>query len=180
MDMKDLEDVAHRYKKATDALDLVRTEMQGTAVALLQQDGVKQADVARVTGWSREHLRRLKEKAEMEALRRRVEELSTAKEPSPAAAAPRQRVTETLPDDPAPEPSEHVGVSPEVAALSYDEAQDLFRDAETRNIQWAFKMRRTLGTVPPGRRPYLGVQAGVDEGLITLPERPVSGEETNG
>lgn len=170
MDMKDLEDVAHRYKKATDALDVVRTEMQGTAVALLQQDGVKQADVARVTGWSREHLRRLKEKAEMEALRRRVEELSTAKEPSPAAAAPRQQVTETLPDDPAPEPPEHLGISPEIAALTYDEARTLFVETETKQMQWGITQRRHLARVPSEWRFHAGVQAGVAAGHIDLPE----------
>lgn len=176
--MSDLEDVAQRYKHATDVLDTVRTEMQETAVALLQQDGVKQADVARVTGWSREHLRRLKEKAELEALRRRVDELSATKKPSPAAATPRQQVTESLPEE--VEPLGRLGISPEVATLSYEQARDLFKDAETRHVQWAFRMRRTLGTVPTGQRFYAGVQAGVDEGLIDLPERPVSSEETSG
>lgn len=192
MDTANLEAAARRYRDTEAALDAARTNLQAEAVTFLQQHDERgsQATAARITGWSREHIRNLWKKAEegaersrreaeVEALRRKVEELSTAKEPSPAAA-PRYQATETLPDDPTPEPPEHVGVSPEVAVLSYDEAQDLFRDAETRNIQWAFRMRRTLGTVPPGRRPYLGVQAGVDEGLITLPERPVSGEETNG
>lgn len=96
--------------------------------------------------------------------------------PPPVAAPPRQEVTATL-----PEPPENAGVSPEVAALPYEQARDLFKDAETRHIQWAFRMRRTLGTVPPERRAHLGVQAGVDEGLIQLPgDRPASGEETSG
>lgn len=95
----------------------------------------------------------------------------TAASPSPVAATPRQEVTAVAADSP-----EDPGISPEVAALSYEQARDLFKDAETRNIQWAFRMRRTLGTVPPGRRPYLGVQAGVDEGLIDLPKDPESGE----
>lgn len=177
MDMKDLEDVAHRYKKATDALDVVRTEMQGTAVALLQQDGVKQADVARVTGWSREHLRRLKEKAELEALRRRVDELSTTKKPSPAVDAPRQQVTETLPEGPAAEPPEHLGISPEVAALSYEEARTLFVEAETKHMQWGITQRRHVARVPSAWRFHAGVQAGVTAGHIELSERPVSSQE---
>ncbi len=116
MDMTDLEDVAHRYKQATDALDTVRAEMQTTAVTLLQQDGVKQADVARVTGWSREHLRRLRDKAdeaaerarreaEVEALRRKVEELSATGEPQPAAVAPRVQASAVVPSEPLPEVS---------------------------------------------------------------------------
>lgn len=126
MDMTDLEDVARRYGEATNALDAVRTEMQTMAVALLQQPGTKQADIARITGWSREHLRRLRDKAEaeaekarhdaeMEALRRKVEELSAAaqlpagksatKDPSRTATPTRSQVTQAIPV-PAPSATE--------------------------------------------------------------------------
>jgi hypothetical protein len=171
MDMKDLEDVAHRYKKATDALDVVRTEMQGTAVALLQQDGVKQADVARVTGWSREHLRRLKEKAEMEALRRRVEELSTAKEPSPAAATPRQQVTETLPK---PVPS----ISPKVLALPLERVVWLVDKAETVSPEWVEEIRQEYPHLQGPDLDYLIVDLGHQKGfkIPELDEPTTTGE----
>jgi len=176
MDMTDLEDVAHRYKKATDALDAVRTEMQTTAVALLQQDGVKQADVARVTGWSREHLRRLKEKAEMEALRRRVEELSTTKKPRPAAAAaPRQQVTqavsqhlETVPDS---------VLSPSVAAMSEARVKELAEAAEARHPEWIEQIRQAHPTADELRVYYLIVEAGVRMGFRPR-ELDVQNEET--
>lgn len=159
--MSDLEDVAQRYKSATDVLDAVRTEMQETAVALLQQDGVKQADVARVTGWSREHLRRLKEKAELESLRRKVDELSATKKPSPAVATPRQQVTETLPK---PEPIDLTGISPEVAALSLERVRELAASAEVRQPQWVAEIREEYPDANELRLCYLIVDAGFRQG----------------
>jgi hypothetical protein len=178
MDMTDLEDVAHRYKQATDALDTVRTEMQTTAVTLLQQDGVKQADVARITGWSREHLRRLKEKAELEALRRRVDELSTAKKPSPAAA-PRQQVTQTLRK---PVPS----ISPKVLALPLDRVMWLVDKAETTSPEWVEGIRQEYPHLQGPDLDYLIVDLGhqkgfkipeLDEPSATDEESPMSSEE---
>jgi hypothetical protein len=183
MDTANLEHAARRYRDAEAALDTARTSLQTEAIAFLQQHASErgaQTTAANITGWSREHLRGLRKKAEeeaergrreaeVEALRRKVAELST---PAPAKKAP-----------PAPqqeEPSDPFNVSPEVAALSYEQARDLFKDAEVRHVKWAFRMRRTLGTVPPERRPHLGVQYGVDEGLIDLPDRPVSSEEKTG
>lgn len=154
-EMSDLEDVAQRYKRATDALDTVRTEMQETAVALLQRDGVKQADVARVTGWSREHLRRLKEKAELEALRRRVDELSTTKKPSPAVAAPRQQVTQVVPGLP-----DLTGIFPEVAALPYGRIKELAETAEARQPKWVEEIRREYPDADERRLNYLIVNVG--------------------
>lgn len=175
MDMKDLEDVAHRYKKATDALDLVRTEMQGTAVALLQQDGVKQADVARVTGWSREHLRRLKEKAELEALRRKVDELSATKKPSPAVDAPRRQVTQTLRK---PVPS----ISPKVLALPIDRVMWLVDKAETTSPEWVEGIRQEYPHLQGPDLDYLIVDLGHQKGfkIPELDEPTTTGEAADG
>ena len=159
--MSDLEEVAHRYKGATEALDAVRSEMQTTAVELLRQEGVKQADVARITGWSREHLRRLKEKAELEALRRKVDELSATKKPSPAVAAPRQQVTETLPK---PEPIDLTGISPEVAALSMERVRSLAASAEARQPQWVAEIREEYPDANELRLCYLIVDTGFRQG----------------
>jgi hypothetical protein len=107
----DLEAVVRRYNEASEALEAARADLQTAAVAALQ-GGAKQADIARATGWSREHLRRLREKAEaeaqkaeMEALRKKVEELSApagapAKEARPAVTAPRRQITQTVPAPP--------------------------------------------------------------------------------
>lgn len=59
----DLTAAARRYRKAEAALDTARTELQQAALAALA-DGIKQAEVSRITGWTREHLRQLKRKAE--------------------------------------------------------------------------------------------------------------------
>jgi len=185
-EMSDLEDVAQRYKRATDALDTVRAEMQETAVVLLQRDGVKQADVARVTGWSREHLRRLKEKAELEALRQQVEELSAGKKPHPATATPRQQVTQALPK---PEPIDLTGISPEVAALSMERVRNLAATAEARQPQWVAEIREEYPDANELRLCYLIVDVGFRQGRkppeladppAGEPVRPVSSEEESG
>ncbi|WP_119580462.1 type II toxin-antitoxin system Phd/YefM family antitoxin [Streptomyces europaeiscabiei] len=95
--------------------------------------------------------------------------------PSPVTAAPRQEVTALVPE-PA-EPPEHLGISPEVAALTYDEARTLFVEAEMKQMQWGITQRRHLARVPSEWRFHAGVQAGATAGHIDL---PVSGEETNG
>ena len=182
MDMTDLEDVAHRYKQATAALDTVRAEMQTTAVTLLQQPDIKQADVARVTGWSREHLRRLREKAELEALRRRVDELSTAKKSRPAAA-PRQQVTQTLRR---PVPS----ISPKVLALPLDRIAWLVDKAETTSPEWVEGIRQEYPHLQGPDLDYLIVDLGHQKGFkipeldepsaadeATDEERPTTDEE---
>lgn len=94
-----------------------------------------------------------------------------AASPSPVTAAPRQEVTAVV-----PEPPEHLGISPEVAALTYDEARTLFVEAETKQMQWGITQRRHLARVPSEWRFHAGVQAGVTAGHIDLPK---SSEENN-
>jgi hypothetical protein len=162
MDMTDLEDVAHRYKQATAALDTVRAEMQTTAVTLLQQDGVKQADVARITGWSREHLRRLKEKAELEALRQQVAEMGAAKKSRPAAS-PRTQVTQTVPEHVETVPDSVI--SPPVAAMSGERVKELAESAGARHPEWIEQIRQAHPTADELRLHYLIVEAGVRMGF---------------
>lgn len=177
-EMSDLEDVARRYKSAANALDAVRTEMQTTAVDLLRQEGVKQADVARITGWSREYLRRLKEKAELEALRQQVEKLSAGKKPSPAVAAPRQQVTQVLPK-PAP------GISAEVRRLPLDRVSWLANKAEELGLEWVAEIRREYPHLQGPDLDYVIVDTGHQKGL-RIPELDdpgegaASSEETSG
>lgn len=59
----DLTAAARRYRKAETALDTARVELQQAALAALDT-GTKQAEVSRITGWTREHLRQLKKKAD--------------------------------------------------------------------------------------------------------------------
>ncbi|WP_406444520.1 hypothetical protein OHB14_36650 [Streptomyces sp. NBC_01613] len=61
MDTAKLELAAQRYREAEAALDSARAELQAEALAFLQQTEERgaQATVVRVTGWTREHVRRM-------------------------------------------------------------------------------------------------------------------------
>jgi hypothetical protein len=65
MDTEALDRAAQRYRDAEETLEDARTELQTEAVRALQA-GVKQVEVVHKTGWTREYLRRLKQKAEAE------------------------------------------------------------------------------------------------------------------
>lgn len=66
MDTAKLELAAQRYREAEEALDAARTDLQAEAVATLRQTEERgaQAAVARITGWTREYVRKLKIKAD--------------------------------------------------------------------------------------------------------------------
>jgi hypothetical protein len=61
MDTAKLELAAQRYREAEAALDAARTDLQAEALSFLQQTEERgaQATVVRVTGWTREYVRRL-------------------------------------------------------------------------------------------------------------------------
>lgn len=61
-----LDRAAQRYRDAEEALEDARADLQTEAVRALQA-GVKQVEVVHRTGWTREYLRRLKQKADAEA-----------------------------------------------------------------------------------------------------------------
>ena len=63
MDTAALDRAAQRYRDAEEAFDDARRELQAEAVRALKA-GAKQVDVVHKTGWTREYLRRLKQKAE--------------------------------------------------------------------------------------------------------------------
>jgi hypothetical protein len=167
----DLEAVVRRYNEASEALEAARADLQTAAVAALQ-GGAKQADIARATGWSREHLRRLREKAEaeaqkteMEALRKKVEELSAPasappKETRPAVAAPRQQVTQAVPEPP----------EDDRPVLTDNEARDLVATARRRgNDDQRQRLHRTsIAAEAKGTDPDLDViEAAFEMGLLT-------------
>lgn len=61
MDTAKLELAAQRYREAIDALDAARVDLQAEAVAAMRQEGKRgdQAEVAKITGWTREQIRLL-------------------------------------------------------------------------------------------------------------------------
>lgn len=177
MDTSRLEQAARRYRDAEAALDSARADLQTEAVDFLRSTDERgvQAAVVRITGWSREHLRRLKEKAEMEALRRKVEELSTSKKPSPAATAPRQQVTQTL-RKPVP------AISPKVLALPLDRIAWLVDKAETASPEWVEGIRQEYPHLQGPDLDYLIVDLGHQKGfkIPELDEPTTTGEESTG
>lgn len=66
MDTAKLELAAQRYREAIDALDAARADLQAEAVAAMRQEGKRgdQAEVAKLTGWTREQIRLLMKAAE--------------------------------------------------------------------------------------------------------------------
>lgn len=183
---------AARYKRDEAKAKQSRQGLTELVLEALRQPDAAPTDIARRAEWTAAYVRKLARdngvhadpsyKARTETARARLlaaaslEAAVKTKESRPAAATQRRQA----PEPAAAQSPAHSGVSPEVASLSYEQARDLFKDAQTRHVQWAFRMRRTLGAVPTGQRFYAGVQAGVDEGLIDLPQRPAASEETSG
>lgn len=75
MDTAKLELAAQRYREATAALKVARADLQAEAVSAMQQDPKRgdQVEVARITGWTREQIRLLVNKAEEERRERESE-----------------------------------------------------------------------------------------------------------
>ncbi|SCE40477.1 hypothetical protein GA0115252_146436 [Streptomyces sp. DfronAA-171] len=69
MDTTNLELAAQRYRDAEAALDAARKDLQAEALAALGQTDERgaQATVARITGWSREYIRKLVKKADSDS-----------------------------------------------------------------------------------------------------------------
>lgn len=61
MDTAKLELAAQRYRDAHEALDAARADLQSEVVAVLSSTDARgaQAQVARITGWTREQIRLL-------------------------------------------------------------------------------------------------------------------------
>lgn len=66
MDTHALELAAQRYRDAEAALDAARVDLQAQAIALREhrEERGAQAQVARITGWTREYVRKLWNRAD--------------------------------------------------------------------------------------------------------------------
>lgn len=103
---------------------------------------------------------------------------------SPAAATPREQVTQSLPK---PEPIDLTGISPEVAGLSLERVRSLAASAEARQPQWVAEIREEYPDANELRLCYLIVDTGFRQGrkppeLADTPapdtsERPADSEE---
>jgi hypothetical protein len=65
----DLVSAVRAVKRAQEKLDQARDDLHGAIVIAIRDDGWKQRDVAEVTGYSREHIRRICKDAGVEPLR---------------------------------------------------------------------------------------------------------------
>lgn len=68
-----------------------------------------------------------------------------------------------------PEPPAGLHLSPEAAALSYDRAKMLAKQAEAQRPDWGMEMRRELRHVDEQWRWHVMVEAGVQAGYIDVP-----------
>lgn len=171
MDTANLEYTARRYRDAEAALEKVRAELQIEAVAFLQQYASErgaQATAANITGWSREHLRSLRKKAddeaerarreaEVEALRRKVRELSGPTGQAPPPRSPRPTVK--------PKPSaEGRPLTDEEAKTLADLARSRADDLQTR------KLEQDAAQARDAYRDFTVVSSALSMGLLTHDE----------
>lgn len=189
MDTANLEDAARRYRKAEAALDTARADLQTEAVTFLQryadERGV-QATAVRITGWSREHLRSLGKKAqeeaerarreaEVEALRRKVEELS-----APAGTHTLAQEARQASAPPRPARRKSTSTVQEGRPLTDDEAATLAGIVRSRATPLQLQgLEQTVESVPDGLKDFTWVSVGMSMGLLTHDEvyGPVSSEE---
>lgn len=180
MDTANLEHAARRYRDAEAALDTARASLQTESIIFLQQHASErgaQTTAANITGWSREHLRGLRKKAEeeaerarreaeMEALRRKVEELSAT--PARASAAPHRPTS-----PPKPEPTI------EERPLSDDEAKDLAELARSRadDLQLR-KLEQDTNSVADRLKDFAVVSSALPMGLLKRGEVYGTDKET--
>lgn len=96
--------------------------------------------------------------------------------PPSATAAPRQQVTQALP--------EPLAISKRVAALLPERAKELAEAAEARHPEWVEEIRQAHPDATGRRMNYLIVEAGLREGFrppeLAEQEHPVSSEEQRG
>lgn len=65
----DLVSAVRGVKRAQEKLDAAREELHAAIVVAIRDEGWMQRDVAEVTGYSREHIRRICKEAGVEPLR---------------------------------------------------------------------------------------------------------------
>ena len=191
-----LEASAFTYHLAKAERNMACAELEASAVEAMTR-GVPMSVAVRITGWSREHLRSLGKKAreelerahreaEVEALRRKVEELSTTSKPQAAVAAPRVQVSAVvLPES---EPTE-----PDAEATTTEPLPEMlpreFRKVVARAMSRAKPDQRERLNLTAKTSEQLGrdkndavLKAAFEMGLLkhdeVYGERPASSEET--
>ena len=157
---------AARYKRDNDKAKASRQELTDLVLDALREPDAKPIDIAKRAEWTPAYVRKLAReqgieadpsyKARTEKARARI--LAEASMQS-AAAAPRQQVTQAVPDLP-----DLTGISAEVGALPYGRIEELARSAKTREPKWVEDIRQEHSDADERRLNYLIVDTGFRQG----------------
>jgi hypothetical protein len=164
---------AARYKRDNDKALASRKELTSLVLDALREPDAKPIDIAKRAEWTPAYVRKLARdndiqaaadyKARTEKARARLIAEASA---SPATAAPRQQVTQAVP--------EPLAISTRVAALLPERAKELAEAAEARHPDWVEEIRQAHPNATGRRIHYLIVEAGLREGF----RPPELGEQT--
>lgn len=195
---------AARYKRDNNKALASRRELTSLVLDALRDPEAKPIDIAKRAEWTPAYVRKLARdndiqadadyKARTEKARARLlaaaslEAAAKPKQSRPAIAAPRQQVTQPIPE---PEPIDLSGISPEVADLSLPRVRQLAASAEARTPEWVAEIREEYPDANELRLCYLIVDTGFRQGRkppelaeqptpdAATPERPAFSEETS-
>lgn len=160
-----------RYECEQEAVGKLRDELE-RAIVTEMHAGVSGVRMAKFFPWEPETFRRLAKKAGVPPLREATvvsrAKATAPKGSRPAAAAPRQQVTQAVPALP-----DLTGISPEVAALPYERIRELAGTAEARLPEWVEEIRKEYSDADEHRLRYLIVNVGHRQGR-TPPELAAS------
>lgn len=180
---------AARYKRDNSKAKASRQELAELVLAALREPRAEPVDIAKRAEWTPAYVRKLARdndiqadadyKARTEKARARlIAGAASAGPPAMKPSAP--SAVEAVPEH--IKPPGRLGISPEVAALSYGQAKALFGRTEMSHLSWWIEHRKEINAsdIPADWQYHVGVQAGVDAEIIDLPERPVSSEGKTG
>lgn len=160
-----LAELTGRYETAETHLEQVRKEVTEEIASILMARTLGPSEVTRLSPFERQHVGRIAKAAGVPPLREATvvsrAKATAPKGSRPAAAAPRQQVTQAVPK---PEPIDLTGISPEVAALSMERVRNLAASAEARQPQWVAEIREEYPDANELRLCYLIVDTGFRQG----------------
>lgn len=171
-----LGELTGRYEAAETHLEQVRKEVTEEIAAILMARTLGPSEVTRLSPFERQHVGRIAKAAGVPPLREATvvsrAKATAPKGSRPAAAAPRQQVTETL-------PKAVPAISWKVLALPLDRIAWLVDKAETVSPEWVEGIRQEYPHLQGPDLDYLIVDLGHQKGF-KIPEldEPTAAGET--
>jgi hypothetical protein len=174
---------AARYKRDDAKAKQSRRALTELVLEALRQPGSSPTDIARRAEWTPAYVRKLARDNDIDADPAYKARTETARARLLAAAAPEAGAKqEATPARPAPEtwqgspsrtaperPPAYLHISPEVAALSENQARELAGQAEGPRRVWGKEIRKELSGTDPKWIKHAIVEAAVQAGHIDLP-----------